>query len=181
MSRSHSLTAALAGAALLCLAGAARGEPAAPAVHPIPPSLAAEHAETIARLQTLSQRPGQVGVVARQALALYRQHEARESAYILPPLTLLPDLANGKATPDMAWALAMTDKVKAERAEIFAEHTKVTDIANALLAAGERAHDAEAIEFAKAAVADSLNDIEILEPTVVLIGDYLRARLPPAP
>ena len=177
MSHPRSLTAALAGATLLCLGGLACAQPA-PATHDIPPSLAAEHAETIERLQSLSAHPGEVGAVARQALALYQKHEAREREYIMPPLTLLPEIADGKVTPDMAWALKMADQVKADRAEIFAEHTKVTDIANALLAAGQRAHDPEAVEFAKAAVADSLNDIEILEPAVVVIGDYLRAKLP---
>ena len=178
MSKTHPLKAALAGVALFCVAGLAHAQPAAAETHDIPPSLAAEHAETIDRLQELSKHPGEVGVVARKALALYQKHEARERDYILPPLTLLPEISDGKVRPDMAWALKMADQVKADREEIFAEHTKVTDIANALLAAGQRAHDAEAVEFARGAVADSLNDIEILEPTVVLIGDYLRAKLP---
>jgi hypothetical protein len=148
--------------------------------HNIPPSLAAEHAETMDRLQLLAARPGEVGAVARKALDVFRQHAERERDYIMPPLTLLPQLAEGKVTPDMAWALAMADRVKADREKIFEEHTMVTDIANALLAAGQRAHDAEAVEFAKAAVTDSLNDIEILEPAVVMIGDYLRAKMPTA-
>ena len=46
---------------------------------------------------------------------------------------------------------------------------------------GLRAHDREATEFAKSAAADSLNDLEILEPTVIMIGDYLRAKLPGKP
>ena len=48
----------------------------------------------------------------------------------MPPLTLLPNLADGKVTPDMAWALAMTDRVKAERDQIFEEHTRMTDALN---------------------------------------------------
>jgi hypothetical protein len=46
--------------------------------------------------------------------------------------------------------------------------------------AATKAHDKEAAEFAEAAAADSLNDVELLEPTVLLIGDYLRAKLPAA-
>ena len=163
----------------LGLAGAALAQPAATA-HDIPQSLAVEHAETLDRLTELSRHPGEVGATARKALELYRQHQARELEYILPPLTLLPVLADGKVTPDMAWAVTMADRVKADRELIFAEHTQVTDIANALLDAGRRAHDPEAIEFAKAAVTDSLNDIELLEPTVLVIGDYVRVRLPAA-
>ena len=170
---------AAAAAVAIGIVGMGLGGPAL-AQHEIPQSLAVEHAETIERLTTLSKHPGEVGTVARKALELFRRHEARESEYILPPLTLLPVLADGKVTPDMAWAVAMADRVKADREVIFEEHTKITDIANALVNAGRRAHDAEAVEFAQAAVADSLNDIELLEPTVLVIGDYVRARLPAA-
>jgi hypothetical protein len=141
--------------------------------HPIPQSQKVEHAETLERLAILSKHPGAVGVQARKAMALFKRHYAREEAYILPPLTLLPELADGKITPDMAWAVAMCDRVKADQAEIFQEHTDVTTAANALYAAGMAAHDKQAIEFAKAAVTDSLNDMELLEPMVMVIGEHL--------
>lgn len=145
--------------------------------HPIPQSQRVEHAETLERLGQLAKRPGPVGVEARRAMALFKKHYAREEAYILPPLTLLPALADGKVTPDMGWALAMCDRVKADQTEIFQEHTEVTNAANALYSAGLAAHDKQAMEFAKAAVTDSLNDLELLEPTVLLIGEHLRMGL----
>lgn len=161
----------LVAAAWAASAALAHAQPAAE--HPIPQSQQVEHAETLERLGVLTHHPGAVGVEARKAVALFRKHYAREEAYILPPLTLLPQLADGKVTPDMAWAMAMCDRVKADQAEIFQEHTEVTDAANALYAAGLAAHDKEATEFAKAAVTDSMNDMELLEPTVMLIGEHL--------
>ncbi len=151
------------------------------ASHDIPQSLIYEHQQTMTQLEALSHHPGAVGADATKALALFSQHTARETEYILPPLSLLPDLADGKVTPDMAWALEMTDKVAADREKIFAEHTEVTDRMNALYDAAIKAHDAEAADFAKSAAADSLNDLEILEPTVMLIGEFLRAKLPVKP
>jgi hypothetical protein len=175
---SASALAALVIGASLGWAGVAASQPA-PAEHDIPQSLAYEHASTLKHLAVLARRPGQVGAVARQALALFKRHIAHEQEYILPPLALLPDLADGKATPDMAWALAMADRVKANQEEIANEHAQVTDAMNALYAAGLRAHDQDAVDFARDAVGDSLNDIEILEPAVLLIGDYLRGKLGP--
>ncbi|MFI4973289.1 MAG: hypothetical protein ACHP84_01985 [Caulobacterales bacterium] len=169
--------AAWMGASSIALAQPA---PTPPPDHPIPQSLVFEHQETLDRLTALTKRPGQVGVLARKALELFTKHTAREQEYILPPLALLPDLADGKVTPDMSWALAMADRVKADREEIFQEHVAVTDVMNQLLVAGEREHDAEAVDFARSAAGDSLNDLELLEPTVMLIGDYLRAKLPPS-
>lgn len=157
----------------------ARPDPAAGAPHEIPQSQVVEHQENLARLTALAARPGQVGVVARRAISIYKAHNARETEYILPPLVLLPYIADGKVTPDMAWALAMTDRVKADREVIFDEHTKVIAVLNDLQFAGQRAHDHEAVEFARSAATDALNDVEILEPTVVMIGDVLHARLTP--
>jgi len=157
--------------------GGAAAQPAAPA-HEIPQSLHFEHQETIERLTMLTHRSGAVGAEARKALALFKAHIAREEAFILPPLTLLPELADGKVTPDMKWALAMADRVKAEREQIFQEHTRITDAMNDLAAAARNAHDNVAKEFVEAAVGDSLNDVELLEPMVLVIGEYLRAKLP---
>lgn len=145
----------------------------------IPQSLRVEHDNTLEQLTTLSRRHGPVGTEARKALDLFKRHLQREEEFILPPLTLLPILADGKVSPDMKWAVAMADRIKAEREQIFQEHTLITDSMNALAAAAQKTHDAAAYDFARAAVADSLNDVEILEPASIVIGDYVKAKLPP--
>ncbi len=154
--------------------------PPAPSQHLIPQSLIVEHQDTLERLTELTHHRGAVGQEARKALALFKAHTAREQEYILPPLTLLPDLAAGKVTPDMAWALTMADRVRADRAQIDQEHVQVTEVMTALFNAGQRAKDKEAMDFARSGVADSLNDSELLEPMVLMIGDTLRSKLPSA-
>ena len=146
--------------------------------HDIPQSLRLEHEDALSRLASLARRPGPVGIEARRALDLFKRHIKREEEYILPPLTLLPQLADGKASADMKWAIAMADRVKADREEIFQEHTQITDAMNALAIAAQRSHDSAALDFARAAVADLLNDIELIEPMAVVIGDYLKVKLP---
>jgi hypothetical protein len=148
--------------------------------HLEPQSIQVAQKEAMEQLSTLARRKGPVGVAAAKVLVVYKQHVAREREFILPPLTLLPYLADGKVTADMSWALAMTDRVRAEREEIFEEHTRITDGLNALAEAAAKAHDNDAKEFAESAAADSLADLEILEPTLLLINDILRAKLPAA-
>jgi hypothetical protein len=150
----------------------------APHAGDIPQSLRVEHDHTLEQLGMLSGRKTPVGAEARKALVLFRQHLQREEEFILPPLTLLPQLADGKASPDMKWAIAMAERVKAEREKTYQQHTQITDAMNALAAAARKAHDTEALDFAQGAVADSLNDIELLEPMSIVIGDYLKAKLP---
>lgn len=160
-----------------CLAGPVAAQ-SAPHAGDIPQSLRVEHDNTLRQLATLGRHRGPVGVEARKALVLFKQHLQREEEFILPPLTLLPLLADGKVSPDMKWAVAMADRVRAEREKTYQQHTQITDAMNALAVAARRAHDNEALDFAQGAVADSLNDIELLEPMSIVIGDYLKAKLP---
>jgi len=145
--------------------------------HELPASVQLAHEQTLQRLGVLMKRKGPVGVAAAKALAVLKQHMARETEYILPPLTLLPLLTEGKVTPDMAWAMAMTDRTKATREEIFAERARTTDALNGIIAAALPVHDNEAILFAQDVAADVLVDTELEEPTVLLIGEYLHSKL----
>jgi len=172
-------TALILAVATTGLRGPASAQPAQRA-RDIPQSLMVEHQETLERLETLAKRPPPVGPQARKVLELYKEHSAREQEFILPPLTLLLPMSEGKVTPDMRWAIPMTDRVRAEQEKIYVEHATMIDELNLLLEAARTANDADGIDFAQTAAADSLNDMELLVPMVLVIGDYLHAKLPPA-
>src|ERR1700712_100389 len=92
--------AVLAGAAFVAPAGTAVAQTAPK--HLIPQSLQVAQKETLEQLTALARHKGAVGVAARKVLVLYKVHAEREREFIMPPLTLLPYLAEGKVTPDMA-------------------------------------------------------------------------------
>ena len=172
--------AAVSALAWAVCAGFAQAQTAAP-IHEIPQSQTAEHRDNIEHLTALASHPGKVGEIARKAAALFKKHDAREAEYIMPPLSLLPYIVDGKITPDMQWAVTMADRVRADRELIFVEHTEMIAVLNELQFAGQEAHDADAVDFARSAATDALNDVEILEPTAILIGDVLRAKLSAKP
>jgi hypothetical protein len=149
--------------------------------HEIPQSFRLAHDETLAELTAIGKRRTRTGAIARKAIEAVKEHFRREEEYILPPLTLAPAIAQGRVTPDMKWAIAMADRIKADRELIFFEHTVITEWMNELATAADRAHEADVIAFARAAVADSLNDTEVNEPMAIVIGDYVRAKLPAGP
>ncbi len=163
------------------LSDRAAAQSAASHVGDISQAIRLDHEETIRHLTAISSRKTPVGPIAKEALAVVRKHHADELAFILPPLVLLQSLADGKVSNDMRWAIAMADRVKSEKEAIFATHAKITDLMNKLLLAAEKVHDRDAIEFAESAVTDSLSDMELQEPMTLLIGEYLRAKLPPGP
>ena len=168
---------ALSAIAMLATAGSAMAQAPASHVGDIPQTVRLDHEEAIRHLTALAKRKTPVGAIAAKALAMIKEHHAKELEFILPPLTLLQSLSEGKVSPDMKWAIAMADRVKAEKEQIYAVHVKITELMNELLAAAEKAHDNEAKDFAESAVIDALNDMELQEPTTILIGEYLKLKL----
>jgi hypothetical protein len=144
----------------------------------IPPSEEMEHEGDLAYLGKLAERPGPVGAAAKNMIEIFKGHMATEEEFILPPLTLLPKLAAGTVSPDMKWAIADADRLKAEQASIQATHQKITDGLLALKDAAQEEHDANVEGFASDLAADDLADVDITEPTVLLIGEFLRQKLP---
>jgi hypothetical protein len=173
-------TAALTVLTSVAAVGGWAGSAAAQA-HEIPQSFKVAHDETLAELTAIGKRRSHTGQIAREAISAVQEHFRREEEYILPPLTLAPAIALGHVTPDMRWAIAMADRIKADRETIFVEHTVITEWMNELAAAAERAHEADVLEFARAAVADALSDTEVNEPMAIVIGDYVRMKLPAGP
>jgi hypothetical protein len=145
----------------------------------IPPSEAMEQENDLAFLAKLSERPGPVGAAARNLTVLLKEHIALENEFVLPPLTLLPQLAAGKVSPDMRWALVLSDKLRAEENEVRDKHNELTLAFIALKDAAQEEHDPGVEGFASDLAADDLSDVDITEPTVLLIGDWLRLKLPP--
>jgi hypothetical protein len=165
-------------AALFLWVGAATAE-VAPNGSEIPASVEMGHSDTVAHLEALGHRPGRVGSLARDTLVVFRQHIGREDAYIKPPLTLLPYLTDGKVTPEMRWAIPMAERLRADRDVILQEHNQINTLLTELRNAGRLVHDREAVDFAVTGAVESLDDMEIQEPTVLLIGAFLKLRLQP--
>jgi len=156
--------------------GLARPAVADPMVK-IPQSERLEHAEVIAKLTALAQRPAPVGPAAQKALDVVKPHLEHDEDVVLPPLTLLPLIAQGKVSASMKWALPMIDRVQAEQAENTKVHEQITAQLMALFAAADDANDEEAGRVAREIAGDLLHDDEVTEPTVILLGEYLRAKL----
>lgn len=176
MSKNPRLLAAMLLGGLLTAAVplAASAQPA----HNIPPSDAMEHDSVLAYLGKISQRTTPTGAAAKHLAEVMKAHMALEDEFILPPLSLLPAIADGTVTPDMRWAIAMSDRVKANKEKLQQSHAAITAANLALMQAAQEEHDEITVGFSKDLAADDLADVEVTEPTVIVIGEILRAKLP---
>ena len=176
----HARMAALGVATLACAVcwpgpgGVARADSA----REIPQSERVEMDGTLSVLETIAERTTPSGQAAKKLLDVLKVHLALEESVILPPLALLPDLAAEDPKPDMRWAIELGERVKAEHDSLERSHQAIKQAALELQKAAAAENDHVTVGFTHDMIADNLGDQEIIEPAVIVIGDYLRSELP---
>jgi hypothetical protein len=169
-------------ASILTAAPMAAGNAADQSALQVPQSIAYEHEQILKELTNFAKREVAHAAAVQKALTVIKGHYAKEEAFVLPPLALLPQIAKGAISKDtiskdMAPAIAMAERTRAVLPELQNEHLQITSLMNDLIEAGKADHDEELTQLATRVAIQSLNDFEITQPTTILIGDYLRRRL----
>ena len=144
-----------------------------------PPSLRREHEELHADLAHAGKMPGLLGETAREVARIMDPHFLREDEYAMPPLSLLPRLARGQVTPDMAEVLPLVARLKEEMPLMIEEHRAIMGAVRAFALAAESDGDEKCIRLAAELTVHAQLEEEVLYPTALLVGDYVKARLQP--
>lgn len=143
----------------------------------IPRPLKLEHEELHDQLRKAIGESGILGEAAKAVAKLMHPHFVKEEEYALPPLGLLPSLAKGAVTPDMASVLPMTDKLKAQLGEMLTEHKSIVAALKNLADVAKRENKPEYVEFADRLILHAQTEEEVSYPTAILIGEYLKLKL----
>jgi hypothetical protein len=143
----------------------------------IPESLKAEHEELHSELVKATAAGGRVGEAAKEVARLLHPHFVKEEEYAMPALGLLPLLAEGRITPDMAKALTMTDKLKADLPEMLNEHKAIVGALERLIVAAKAENKLEHAHFAEKLKLHAQTEEDVLYPASILIGEYLKLKL----
>lgn len=143
----------------------------------IPASLQAEHKELHEDLEAFTKLPGKTGMAAKEVAKILHPHFVKEEEFALPPLGLLARLARGEVNRDMEGVIAMADKLKEDWQQMLDEHQQIAVALEKLRkAAGEEQHP-DAVRFAENLKAHAKNEEEVLYPTAILIGEYVKLKL----
>jgi hypothetical protein len=143
----------------------------------IPRSMQAEHEELHADLEKAIASGGETGTAAKVVADVLHAHFESEEKYALPPLGLLPALANGNLSPEMIQVLEMTDTLKAELPRMLEEHKGIVDTLQKLIETASQEKKTEHIRFAKKLILHAQNEEEVAYPTAILVGEYVRMKL----
>ncbi|MBL9088560.1 MAG: hemerythrin domain-containing protein [Planctomycetia bacterium] len=141
-----------------------------------PAALAAEHEELHERLAEAIDAGGQTAEAARALARLLHPHFVREEQIAMPPLALLPALAEGRPIADPKPALEMALALRAEIGRMLEEHVAIKAAMRALGAAAEREGNQKIARFSVRLVRHAETEEQVLYPTSLLVGRILEAR-----
>jgi hypothetical protein len=143
----------------------------------IPQPLKEEHQDLHAELICATQEIGEIGEAARAVAELLHPHFVKEEEYALPPLGLLPLLAEGKVTPDMEKIIGLTDILKTGLRQMLEEHKAIVAALSTLSEIAKKENKKEYINFVKKLILHARTEEEVLYPAAILIGEYLKLKL----
>lgn len=143
----------------------------------IPHAMKVEHEELHADLTKAINSGGETGAAAREVAEALHAHFENEEKYALPPLGLLPALAEGKIVPEMREVFQMTDTLKAELPHMLEEHQAIVAALQKMIAAAAKEMKVAHVAFAEKLMLHAQNEEEVSYPTAILIGEYLKLKL----
>lgn len=143
----------------------------------IPQTLKEEHERLHSDLVRAGKEPGKIGEAARTVARLLRPHFTKEEQFALPALALLPDLAQGKFTPEMVDVMSLTAQLKHELPTMLNEHKLILIALTEMVEAARKDDKTEWAEFAYRLMQHARNEELVLYPAALLVGEFVKLRL----
>lgn len=149
------------------------------AAHPgvtIPSSVEAEHKELHAHLAKILKSGGRTAAAAKDVEKRLHPHFVKEEEFALPPLGLLSALASGQVPTSPDNIIKMSDRLKAEMPQMLREHKEIVGALEHLRTAAQAEHKTDAVQFAEELMAHATQEEQILYPSAILVGEYLKLK-----
>lgn len=144
----------------------------------IPTALRVSHDEARAELVQATMEDGPIAEAAHRLAQICLPHFEWEEQSVFPVLRFLPELAQGILRPEMADILPLVSEFSLGHEEYFnAEHQAILSAINSLLQAARRENNREFVELAYNLRSHEKIEDQVVYPTVMLVGNYLREKL----
>lgn len=143
----------------------------------VPKGLRSGHDEARAEFARAMMEGGPIAKAATRAAELCLPHFEEEEKTVFPVLALLPYLARENVRPEMMDVMPLISEFSARRDALNDHHRSILAAIEALLQAAQTEHNREFAEFAYNLRVHDRIEVEVIYPTVILIGNYLREKL----
>jgi len=142
-----------------------------------PRSLRLSHDDARAELVKATMEGGRIATAARRLAQVCLPHFDEEEKSVFPALGLLPELMQGMVRPEMVRVLPLIADFSAKHNALHSQHQSIRSAIDSLLVASHRERNSEVAEFAHNMAAHERIEDEVIYPTLIMIGMYLREKL----
>lgn len=143
----------------------------------VPSSIKKAHEYLLDQMYKMSLFKDSTGIVAIKLHELMVHHFNEEEDFVLPPLALLPSLASGEIPEQSKEIILLTEKLKSQLTHMSVEHQLIRAYMKELIQAAANENHPEIIEFEKELHKHASSEEEILFPTAILVGEYLKIKV----
>ena len=143
----------------------------------LPSVLRMAHEELHEEMVQATRLGGETGIAAKAVVRVLVPHVLLEEEFGIPPLSLLPRLARGEISPDMASVLRWTDLLKAELPRMLHEHELIVQALQVFLRAASAEQHTGYARLAQKLILHAQLEEEVLYPASIVVGEYVRLKL----
>jgi hypothetical protein len=142
----------------------------------IPKTLQRDHDEARAEFDRAVAEGGRIAKAGKRVAELCLPHFEHEEKKVFPVLALLPYLAPENLQPEMMDVMPLISELRAKYDAAIDHHQVILDAIDELMMAAHKQKNREFAEFAHNLKNHEDIETELIYPTVLLIGSYLREK-----
>ncbi len=143
----------------------------------LPHVLQIEHQKLHEEMLAATKLAGETGSAAKEVVKILFPHLLLEEEFGIPPLSVLPRLARGEITPDMARVVRQSELLKVELPRMLNEHKLIVNALQKLLQAAAREQHTGYAQLAQKLILHAQLEEEVLYPASIVVGEYLKWKL----
>lgn len=140
----------------------------------IPKSILNGHENLCSELKAIITLGGDTGKKAELLNKIMTAHFIKEEEFALPPLGLLLALSEGNWKIDSNEAIKMSDRLQSKLSEMKKEHENIEKALKNLKHSADEEDNLKAKQFVKDLLLHVEIEDQVLYPTTILIGNYLK-------
>jgi hypothetical protein len=142
----------------------------------MPATIKKEHTYLLGEIGKLALLKDSTGRAAVKLNELMQHHFEEEEDYVLPPLGLLPFLAEGGIPPQSKEVIGLTEKLKTQLLHMKAEHQLIKAYMDEVVQAANKDHHPEVVVLEQAIGKHAAMEEEVFFPTAILVGEFLKLK-----
>lgn len=141
----------------------------------IPKAIQNGHENLCSDLITIINYGGKLGEKAKRLDKVMAPHFHKEEEYALPPLGLLLAISEGHWEIDSDEAIKMSETLQSKLSELKIEHENISRFLQDLKVVADEEDNLKAKQFVKDVMLHVEIEDQVLYPTTILIGNYLKS------